>query len=86
MEMNVELVKADMPCNNSVKYQSVIGFGKASILESAQEKTEALNLLMNKYMGKAPPAYPEKALNSVCVIKIDIDSMTGKQSVWVFNT
>lgn len=81
VDTNIELINSDQPCDNSMKYQSVIGFGKAFFIESFQEKKQALDILMNKYIGKGNFEYLEKAVNNICIIKISIDSITGKQSI-----
>ncbi|NGX41624.1 MAG: hypothetical protein KR126chlam4_01467 [Candidatus Anoxychlamydiales bacterium] len=81
VDTNIELVRSDQPCDNSMKYQSIIGFGKAFFIESFLEKKQALDILMNKYIGKSNFEYLEKAVNNICIIKISIDSLTGKQSI-----
>ena len=78
---DIELIKSDQACKNSMKYKSIIGFGKAFIIEPIAEKKKALDLLMDKYIKKGPHEYPESLINSVCIIKIAIDSLTGKLSI-----
>lgn len=81
VDTDIELIKSDQACKNSMKYKSIIGFGKAFIIDSVSEKKKALDLLMEKYIKIAPHEYPENMLNNVCIIKIAIESMTGKQSI-----
>ncbi len=78
-DINARIVKAENGCDWDVKYQSVIGFGKASFLEGLDEKRKALDTIMNQYSDK-PFQFPENVLNGTTVIKIEIASMTGKQS------
>ena len=79
VDIDVELLPADSPCQWSVRYMSVVGFGRASFVDDLQEKAEALNIIMEHYAGR-PFEYPEKALAEVTVIKVHVDSMTGKRS------
>lgn len=73
------LVESDQACNWSMKFQSVIGFGTAQVVEDLPEKRDALALLMTQYSGRSF-AFPDDALKGTVIVRIDILSMTGKQS------
>ena len=75
-----EVVEGKNPCDWSMKYCSVIGFGKAFLVEDHEEKKRALDIIMEHYAGKAPFEYPEKTVNNIAIIKVKIESMTGKKS------
>ena len=62
-----------------MKYRSVIGFGTASSIDEASEKAAALDVFVEHY-GVSPEEYPEALLNVTKVIKVEIDSMTGRKS------
>ncbi len=78
-DIDVEFLPGDSPCQWSVRYISIIGFGRASFVDNVQEKAEGLNIIMEHYAGR-PFEYPEKALAEVTIIKVRVDSMTGKRS------
>ena len=62
-------------------YKSVIAFGRASIIDSDEEKMAALNLIREKYSGNFPKegaAYIEKFWDKTTVVVIEIEHMTGK--------
>ena len=80
IEIDTELVAGEKPCNWTMKYHSIIGFGKAFLVEDTEEKREALDIIMEHYSGKSSFEYPEKIINSLAVIKVRIESMTGKKS------
>ena len=75
-----EIKKTEKACNWSSRYRSIIGFGRAFIVEGFQEKKKGLDIIMEHYTGKPEHEYPDNAVNSVAVIRIDIESMTGKKS------
>ncbi len=75
----IESIQSENACDWSMKYQSVIGFGKAVILENADEKHKALGVITTQYSGNQLE-FPEKRLNAMAIIKVEIESMTGKQS------
>ncbi len=80
VDTNVEILTEETACKWSVRYLSVVGFGKAHIVDSDAEKKKGLDALMKHYSGSADHAYDEKWLKLAVVIRIDIESMTGKKS------
>lgn len=78
-DINTEIVKAEDACHWSMKYQSVIGFGKAVFLEDLDEKRKALNIIMSQYSDRTFQ-FNDATLKGTVVIKVEIESMTGKQS------
>ena len=78
-DVNTELTKKEKPCSWGMKYQSVIGFGRASLVEDIGEKKDALDIIMRQYGGRVKEV-DGKALDSTAVIRVEIDGMTGKQS------
>jgi nitroimidazol reductase NimA-like FMN-containing flavoprotein (pyridoxamine 5'-phosphate oxidase superfamily) len=79
VDVDHELVPGDVPCEWSVRYRSVIGFGQARLLEDAAEKRRGLDIILGHY-GRGPFEYPEGAIDEVAVVEVEIDSLTGKQS------
>jgi nitroimidazol reductase NimA-like FMN-containing flavoprotein (pyridoxamine 5'-phosphate oxidase superfamily) len=63
-----------------MRYRSVIGLGRASLLESDEEKTRGLNIIVRHYSPKDDSTFDKESLDKLAVIKIDIDSMTGRKS------
>ncbi|MCP4670880.1 MAG: hypothetical protein GY857_06205 [Desulfobacula sp.] len=49
------------------------------LLNKADDKKKALKIIMDQYSDRLFK-FPEKAINKTAVIKIEIESMTGKQS------
>ncbi|MEN6461159.1 MAG: pyridoxamine 5'-phosphate oxidase family protein [Syntrophomonas sp.] len=71
-------------CDYSLRYQSVITRGKATMLEDLNEKMAALNILASKYSkGKTSSVIDPKKAEVTAVIVIDIKEMTGKYNVSV---
>ena len=78
-DIDTEILESEKACAWGVKYQSVIGFGKASFLELPDDKQKALDIIMSQYSDKSFP-FPENIIKKTAVIKIEIASMRGKQS------
>lgn len=79
MDVDLEIIPADNPCKWNMLYRSVVGYGRAFVLEDPAEKTKALDVIVRHYGGPVV-AYDEKIVNALAVIKVEIDSMTGKES------
>ena len=73
------LVKAEKACDCSTKYKSVIGFGKAELIDGAEAKRKALDIIIDNYSNRSFE-YPTEAVKNTAVIRVEIESMTGKQS------
>jgi len=78
-DINTEIVKAEDACHWSMKYRSVIGFGKAVLLEDLYEKRKALNIIMSQY-SDGTFEFNDAVLKKTFVIKVEIESITRKQS------
>ena len=79
METDVAVVSADEPCGWTMKYRSVIGMGRACILQGDEEKAHGLKVIMRQYSEK-DFNFPKERLDSVLVVRIDVESITGKKS------
>jgi nitroimidazol reductase NimA-like FMN-containing flavoprotein (pyridoxamine 5'-phosphate oxidase superfamily) len=77
--LDVELVMNVQGANFTMKYRSVTGFGCVRTLTDLNEKNAALKILMDHYGG---PHTDIKENRNVWVARLDIESMTGKQSVY----
>ncbi|NIN98156.1 MAG: pyridoxamine 5'-phosphate oxidase family protein, partial [Anaerolineae bacterium] len=79
VDIGHELVEAEKACDWTVRYRSVIGFGKAFLAEDPEEKRRALDIIVGHYSDTSYE-YSNAALSRVAIIKVEIESMTGKQS------
>jgi nitroimidazol reductase NimA-like FMN-containing flavoprotein (pyridoxamine 5'-phosphate oxidase superfamily) len=79
-DIDTEPKLTDTGCKCSMKYKSVIGFGQAVIIQETTEKQQALKILMEQYNVKHNGEFPEEAVQKTLVFKVEITSMTGKQS------
>jgi len=75
----LETVASDEPCSFSMKYQSVIGFGKAVFIEGLDDKTKALRIITDQYSDQQFQ-FPGNKVKNTIVFKVEIENMTGKQS------
>jgi nitroimidazol reductase NimA-like FMN-containing flavoprotein (pyridoxamine 5'-phosphate oxidase superfamily) len=70
------------PCRAEYLYRSVIVRGRAIIVEDPVERLLALDCLMAKYQpegGYGP--YPEEKLALTCIVRINIEDLSGKEDL-----
>jgi uncharacterized protein len=79
MYVDERLRSSDVACNWGMQYRSVMGRGRAILLESKREKEEALRIIMRQY-SEGKPAFDLSAVDKVTVIKVEIQEVTGKKS------
>jgi len=79
VEADVEIIDTGQPCDWTMTYQSVIGFGKAGLVEDPDERRRGLDAMMAHYGARGPYEYPAEAMEMTAVLRIDIESMTGKR-------
>jgi nitroimidazol reductase NimA-like FMN-containing flavoprotein (pyridoxamine 5'-phosphate oxidase superfamily) len=72
------LIRSEKPCAVGIRYSSVIGFGRAHLISDNKEKKQGLNCILCHY-GFEICDFSDDDLKNVCIIRIDIDSITGKR-------
>lgn len=80
VDIDTRVVRGETPCRWTAKYRSVIGFGRARILDDEREKKAGLDVIMAHYGGDGGE-YDEKSLQRTSLIEVVLENMTGKQSL-----
>lgn len=78
-DLDHEFIEAENACDWELRYRSVIGFGRATILEDNEEKRRGFDLIMRQYSDRSF-TYPDSEVKGTTIIKVDIRSMTGKKN------
>jgi len=78
MAQKGEPVHSDNPCKAGYYYSSVIGFGEVTFMETDDDKSEALSIIVKHQSGKEVRFTPEQ-VKGVCVFKIVSKEFTGKK-------
>jgi len=84
VDLPVAYVRGAMetPCRSEYLYRSAIAHGRATIVEDRAERLLGLDCLMAKYQpegGYGP--YPEDKLALTCIVRIDIEDISGKEDL-----
>lgn len=73
--------ESQIPCKWSMKYRSVIGYGKAFIIDDINNKIRALDIIMGHYLNsKDTSEYQSDSIDNILIIKVEIENLSGKKS------
>lgn len=78
METGVEYFDADTACGWGNRYESIIGEGRATLLEMPEEKRQALAAIMAHYSARKDYTFEDAMVNLVQVIQIDVTALSCK--------
>jgi len=73
------LLAGEAACEYTMEYESVIGCGDIYICNDNQDKQRGLKSIMEHYEPEKEFTIPEQMLASVCVLRVDVMQITGKQ-------
>lgn len=79
LDTNHQLNEDEDPCEFSYRFQSVIGEGPVSIIQDAQERKAALQLIMEHYSDKRDWAFSDAMLDAIVVFKLAVREMACKE-------
>lgn len=80
MDEMVSLIEGKTACMYSCAYCSLTGTARASIVEDAAEKSDALSAIMLRQTGKPFDFTPDMTA-SVCVLRLDVREISGKENM-----
>lgn len=80
MDLDHEWMREGEPCQWGMRYRSVIGAGRATLIDDSNAVRHALDAIMSHYGAGAPFVYSEAVLKRTMAIRIDIESISGKQA------
>lgn len=78
METGVEYFDAETACGWGNRYESIIGEGRATLLETPEEKRQALAAIMAHYSARKDYTFEDAVVNLVQVIQIDVTALSCK--------
>ncbi|MCD8126551.1 MAG: pyridoxamine 5'-phosphate oxidase family protein [Clostridiales bacterium] len=79
LDANHHLNESNTGCQHSYRFQSVIGTGRAALVENGVQKRQALALLLAHYTGQSDWAFPDAALEQVAVWRMEVLTLSCKE-------
>lgn len=72
------VVESDAACDFEARHRTVVGFGRAGLVEEEAAKRAALARLVARFTQRAFD-FPKASLAATAVVRIEIDSIKGKR-------
>lgn len=79
MDANYKLKEAEQACGYSARFQSIIGSGEISFIESQAEKIHALKQIMFHSTNKLDWTFPCEILDKMCVFRLEVTELSCKE-------
>lgn len=79
MDIDHELQMGKTPCEGTMKYRSIVGYGLLEIVGDPNEKKEAFDLIMDNYEHAGKREYNEKLFNMTEILKLKVTEISGKR-------
>lgn len=80
VEQQADIVEDEIACKWSTLYQSVVGYGNVQLVTEFEEKKHGLEIIMTQHGYKGKMEFETKEVEFIVILKLQIESMTGKQS------
>ncbi len=80
IEQNAGIVKNDKACKWETTYRSIVGYGTIEILTDFTQKQKGLEIIMAHNGAPYLDDFEANQVDSVVILKLKIDTLTGKQS------
>ena len=72
------VIESEKACDFEAKHRTVIGFGRAVLVDDEEAKIKALDLIVEK-LADTKFTYPKENLGVTAVVRIDCESIKGKK-------
>lgn len=79
LDTNYELVEGDLACNHSARFQSVIGTGRVSFVDAAEERKAALQSIMRHNTGRDDWEFSDAMAEAVRILRLDVTELSCKE-------
>lgn len=81
LDTDHELYEGEVGCDWGMKFSSVVGYGKITVVENKETRIEALDCIMSHYSGRKMFSYDEKVLENTTILRLEVGEITGKMKI-----
>lgn len=80
VEGRVDLARGERPCDWTMLYESIIGYGQLTELSDPEEKRAGLECIMRHHGAEGPFDFPDSMIAKTAVIRLDVTELSGKSN------
>lgn len=79
LDTNHAVHEGERACDYAFRFRSIIGRGAATLVDTMEEKKEALRLVMSHYSDRADWTFTDAEANSVAILRVDVMEIACKE-------
>lgn len=79
LDTNHAVNEGSIACEYSFRFRSIIGNGRAALVESMEEKKEALRQIMSHYSDRTDWVFSDAEAAAVAIIRLDVLDIACKE-------
>jgi uncharacterized protein len=79
LDTDHEIYSGENGCDWGMKFSSIVGYGKISVVTERESRLNGLNCIMAHYSDSKEFSYEERVLEKTTILRLDIHEMTGKR-------
>jgi len=80
-EGRTQIVRNPDPCEWTVHYESVIGYGEISIVTDSGEKRSGLRCIMEHHGARGEMEFPDGMISRTTVFRLEVEEISGKSNM-----
>jgi nitroimidazol reductase NimA-like FMN-containing flavoprotein (pyridoxamine 5'-phosphate oxidase superfamily) len=81
LDTDHELFEGENGCDWGMKFSSVVGYGKISVVGERDARIAGLDCIMSHYSARKDFSYDDRVLGNTTILRLDIEEMTGKRKI-----
>ena len=81
LDTDHEIYEGENGCDWGMKFSSVVGYGRISVIEDSKSRINGLDCIMSHYSERKDFVYNERVLGNTTILRLDIEEMTGKRRI-----
>jgi len=81
LDTDHEIYEGENGCDWGMRFSSIIGYGRISVLWEREQRIAGLNSIMSHYSDREGFSYDERVLENTTILRLDIEEMTGKRKI-----
>lgn len=79
MDTDHAISPGEKGCDWGMKYRSVVGYGKLTIVTDKDARKNGMNRIMEHYGGRKEYSYDDKVFEKTMILMLEISAMTAKK-------
>jgi uncharacterized protein len=81
LDTDHEIYEGENGCDWGMRFSSVVGYGKISVVEEREPRIAGLDCIMSHYSERAGFTYDERVMEKTTILRLEVEEMTGKRKL-----